>query len=158
MLITGLPKKQKGSCLCGKVVFEVAPPSRFCSHCHCVNCRKAHGAAFVTYLGVPSKQLKIKTGKIALKAYRYGYAYKGKKIVSTRTFCGQCGSSLFFESSRWPGEVHVAAGNMDGKIDKKPMLHFYYDQRPAWSKVHDALPKYGGPTGGKRLDRVPERS
>lgn len=145
------PKKQKGSCLCGKVVFEVTFPSRFCSHCHCGNCRKAHGAAFVTYLGVPAGQLRFVSGQRVLKTFRYGYAFKGKKVVAVRKFCGKCGSSLFFESSRWPGEVHVAAACMDGNIDKKPMLHFYYDRRPAWSRANDDLPKYGGPTGGERL-------
>ena len=34
-----------GSCLCGAVRFEVTLPSKFCAHCHCGNCRKAHGAA-----------------------------------------------------------------------------------------------------------------
>ena len=35
-----------GSCLCGKVRFELAGPPQFINHCHCSMCRKVHGAAF----------------------------------------------------------------------------------------------------------------
>jgi len=145
-------KREKGSCLCGGVVFEVAFPSRFCSHCHCSNCRKAHGAAFVTYLGVPEGRLKVLSGVRLLSAYTYGYGVGGKRVVSTRTFCRRCGSTVFFSSTRWPGETHVALACLDGEPDKEPAFHFYYDKRPSWSEVRDKLPKYGGPTGGKRLE------
>ena len=45
-----------GGCLCGAVRFEVAAPTKWCAHCHCSLCRRAHGAAFVTWFGVPNEQ------------------------------------------------------------------------------------------------------
>ncbi|WP_438269777.1 GFA family protein [Neptunomonas phycophila] len=35
-----------GSCLCGKVSYEISGEVGDIVHCHCVTCRKAHGAAF----------------------------------------------------------------------------------------------------------------
>ena len=36
----------RGSCLCGGVKYEISGPLMRSGHCHCSNCRKAHGAAF----------------------------------------------------------------------------------------------------------------
>src|SRR6516162_5594208 len=36
----------RGSCLCGGVKYEITGPLMRSGHCHCSNCRKAHGAAF----------------------------------------------------------------------------------------------------------------
>ena len=145
-------KNQRAACVCGAVQFEVSFPSRFCSHCHCENCRRAHSAAFVTYVGFKSPQVRLLSGRNSLTTYSYGYPFKGKQIISRRKFCKKCGTQLFFESSRWPGDVHVPRAVLPGCIDRSPQLHFYFDHRPDWMiPVKDALPKYGGKTGGEKV-------
>ena len=52
-----------GACLCGQVQFSIAPPTKWCAHCHCTMCRRAHGAAFVTWIGVPEGQFDFVTGR-----------------------------------------------------------------------------------------------
>lgn len=144
-------KKQKGSCACAAVRFEVEFPSRFCSHCHCENCRRAHSAPYVTFVGFKSSQVTVRSGRSALKSYSYDSFHENGRIKSIRRFCGKCGTQLFFESTRWPGEIHVSRAAIHGAVDRAPQLHFYYDQRPHWVSVKDRLPKYGGKTGGHRL-------
>ena len=39
--------------ICGTVEFSVALPTLFCGHCHCTMCQRNHGAAYVTWFGVP---------------------------------------------------------------------------------------------------------
>ena len=39
----------RGACLCKAVQFEVTPPTKWCAHCHCTMCRRAHGAPVVTW-------------------------------------------------------------------------------------------------------------
>ncbi len=130
----------RGSCLCGAVEFEVRLPSRFCSHCHCSNCRRAHGAAFVTWVGFPREQVKTISGVDILHRYH-------TDTGATRSFCSRCGSTLFFESPRWAGEVHVARANIKGEIDRAPADHFYVDHRASWWAITDSLPQHGGDTG-----------
>ena len=36
----------RGSCLCGSVKFEITGPLTKPLNCHCVQCRKQHGAVF----------------------------------------------------------------------------------------------------------------
>jgi hypothetical protein len=129
-----------GACLCGAVRFEVALPTLFCAHCHCTMCRRAHGAAYVTWIGVPRLQFRIQTGGTEL--VRYPSSKHGQ-----RSFCRVCGSSLFCESSMHPDRIDVVLANMEGPVDRAPQAHVYFDDRAEWVVVDDGLPQLGGDSG-----------
>jgi hypothetical protein len=99
-------------------------------------CRRAHGAAFVTWFGVPAAAFRITQGGDRLSRFK-------SSAEAVRSFCGTCGSTMLFESSRWPGEVHVALANMLDAIDRRPTAHVYFDDHVDWITVDDALPKIG---------------
>lgn len=138
-----MPERVTGGCLCGDVRFEVHGASRFCAHCHCQNCRRAHGAAFVTWVGYAEPQLKIVAGEDRLVRYR-------TDTDATRTFCGRCGTTLFYAGPRWAGEVHIARAHIDGAIDREPAAHVYVDHAADWYAIDDALPRYGGTSGTEK--------
>lgn len=123
-----------GECQCGDVRFAVVPPTLFCAHCHCEFCRRAHGAAFVTWFGVPEERFRFLAGEE--KVTWYASSKQGR-----RGFCSRCGSTLFFRSSLAPGEVHIALANMRGDIDRRPELHVFFDARVDWVALADDLPR-----------------
>jgi hypothetical protein len=130
----------RGSCLCGGVVFEVVLPTLVCAHCHCTMCRRAHGAAFVTWFTVLRSHWRISEGEDLLQRYH-------SSDHATRSFCGRCGSSLFFETSREPDRMDIVLANMDDTIDRVPQLHIYSDDRVPWVGLEDGLPQLGGESG-----------
>jgi hypothetical protein len=134
-----------GACLCGAVGFELEPPSNWVAHCHCSMCRRAHGAPFVTWVSVPPAQLRVVRGGDVLTRYP-------SSDGATRSFCGRCGSSLFFESTRWAGEVHVARACIPGPIDRAPQVHAFFSDRAPWISISDGLPHRGGPSGIEPID------
>jgi len=134
------PRVVEGACLCGAVRFEVTLPTLFCAHCHCTMCRRAHGSAYVTWIGVPRLQLRIHAGGTDL--VRHQSSDHGQ-----RSFCRVCGSSLFCESSRHPDRIDVVLANMAGPVDRAPQAHFYFDDRAEWVAVDDGLPRLGGESG-----------
>lgn len=134
-----------GSCLCGTIRFRVELPSLFCAHCHCTMCRRSHGAAYVTWFGVPHDRCTIETG--ADEIVRYASSSHG-----SRSFCGRCGSSLFCESSERPDEVDIVLANMEAAIDRAPQLHIYWDDRADWVAVGDDLPRLNGDVGDDPAD------
>jgi len=134
-----------GGCLCGAVRFEVRPPTKWCAHCHCSLCRRAHGAAFVTWVGVERPQFKLTSGDEHLCWY-------SSTPEARRGFCSRCGSTLFFESERWSEEVHIALAHMDGPIDRTPKVHVFYDSHVDWVEPADDLRRLGGPSGVDPLD------
>jgi molybdopterin-guanine dinucleotide biosynthesis protein A len=115
----------RGQCHCGKVRFIARFPSRFCVHCHCANCRQAHSAGFVTWVGFRADQVAVLSGRDELVGYE-------SSPGTRRTFCRTCGTRLFFESGRWPGEVHVPLAAFTTAIDREPEGHAFYEEHVAW--------------------------
>jgi hypothetical protein len=48
---------------------------------------------------------------------------------------------LFFESTRWPGETHVARALFTDPLDREPSVHVFYESHVPWLHVDDDLPK-----------------
>ena len=125
----------KGSCLCGAVKFGLELPSKWCAHCHCTLCRKSHGAGYVTWVGFEESRFTLLEGQQELTWY-------ASTPGAQRGFCNNCGSSLFFKSGKWAGEIHVALGSLDSSIDRKPQAHVFHDTHVDWMALDDALAIY----------------
>ena len=121
-------QKAHGSCLCGAVNFEFDFPSLWCAHCYCAMCRKAHGAGFVTWIGVAESQFRLTGDRSALESY-------ASSAGATRQFCDVCGSSLFFTSEKWPGEVHIALACLDTPADREPERNVFTDNKAHWIEL-----------------------
>ena len=123
-----------GACLCGRLRFSARLPTLWVAHCHCTLCQKNSGAAFVTWAGFNEADVAIDDSAHALKWYSATEnAYRG--------FCGDCGSTVFFRSTRWPGELHIPVVNLHGPLDKSPQTHVYWDSHQPWLGLADGLPR-----------------
>ena len=59
-----------------------------------------------------------------------------------RGFCGECGSSLFWDA---PGRdyVAIAAGSLDGHTGLRVVAHWYTSQKGDWYELpDDGLPRH----------------
>ncbi|WP_418114430.1 GFA family protein [Vibrio scophthalmi] len=123
-----------GSCLCGNVRFSVAGFSEKVANCHCSMCRKFHGAAFGTLVGV--KGLNWVSGKDLLKEF---VASNG----TTRTFCFNCGSSLGFRVKGEPlKNIELAISTFDVDIPVKVDAQIYTAYKANWCELQPELPAY----------------
>ena len=130
-------KQVNGSCLCGTVEFLAGLPSKWCAHCHCSICRKAHGAGYVTWVGFEDNQVDFAQGEKELKWYE-------SSKDAQRGFCGQCGSTLFFRSERWPGELHIALACINDPIDREPQANVFFDKHVNWMPIDTSLKQIDG--------------
>ncbi|HWU45092.1 MAG TPA: GFA family protein [Bdellovibrio sp.] len=137
-------KCYKGSCLCKAVTYEITTPIKFVIHDHCTICRRASGAAFVTWGGVKAEQFKLTSGSENLTSFKYS-------ADSERQFCKHCGSQLFFKAKRWEGEVHFTRATINEEMDEKPKGHVFYSDKVNWFQFEDGLPRYGGQSGMEPL-------
>ena len=126
-----------GSCLCGAIGFAATLPSKWCAHCHCSMCRKHHGAGYVTWVGFESSQVRITRGEDRLSWF-------DSSPGAQRGFCRTCGSSLFFRSERWAGELHIALGCVDDAIDRRPDANAFFDTHVEWMPIDTSLKQLGG--------------
>ena len=128
-----------GHCLCGDLQFEATLPSKWVAHCHCTMCQRSGGSAFVTWVGLDEDNCKILDPQHRLQWYK-------SSDQGERGFCSRCGSTLFFRSGRWAGELHVTLANFLGPVDRAPQAHVFWDTHVDWVRL-DA---------GDGLRRVPE--
>lgn len=130
-------KRVTGSCLCGAVRFAADLPSKWCAHCHCSMCRKAHGAGYVTWVGFEQHQVSMTEGSDQL-------TWHDSSPGAQRGFCRKCGSSMFFRSERWAGELHIALGAMDDEVDRKPQANVFFDRHVDWMPIDKTLKQVDG--------------
>ena len=133
----------RGSCLCGDLRFTLGFPSKWVAHCHCSLCRRAHGAAFVTWVGMEATRCAIDDSHSRLQWYP-------STPGAERGFCSRCGSTVFFQSSNWPGELHIALANLHEPADRAPQSHAYWDTHVDWVALdpNDGLQRNPNPKAG----------
>lgn len=103
-----------GGCLCGRVrLVAIGQPYRV-GICHCLDCRKHHGALFHASAIFPQDAVTI-TGEVREFAGRF--------------FCSNCGSSVF---SRSGNEVEVNLGALDAPDRFEPTYELWTIRREAW--------------------------
>lgn len=125
----------RGSCLCGSVRYEIRGRLTRLTHCHCSMCRKAHGAAFGSYLGAEAEGFAFVAGEGEVAAYRSSPGVR-------RTFCRRCGATLQFLDDSDSAVVWVAAGTLDDDPGIRPLRHIWVGSKAPWYDIEDALPKY----------------
>ncbi|MEM9441049.1 MAG: GFA family protein [Pseudomonadota bacterium] len=103
-----------GSCLCGNVkIVALGRPYRV-GICHCLDCRKHHGALFHASAVFPENA-------VIIEGETQSYA--------GRCFCPACGSSIF---SRSADEVEVNLGSLDAPDQLRPTYELWVTRRESW--------------------------
>lgn len=140
-----MTEQYKGSCLCGKIRFEVDQFEPQTGNCHCSMCRKFHGAAYATLAEARREHFRWTAGADLLKGYT---ADNG----TTRCFCSNCGSSLTFASpDADPDLVEIALGCFDDEVSVKPDAHIFVASGANWARPQDDLPQYEAGRDSKRI-------
>jgi len=103
-----------GGCLCGEVRIVASGPPKRVGVCHCLDCRKHHGALFHASAIFPETAVSIRGEP---------RDYRG------RCFCPRCGSSVF---SRTGGEIEVNLGSLDATDQLTPTYEIWTVRREAW--------------------------
>lgn len=127
----------RGSCLCGGVRFEVSGEIGMLTLCHCSQCRKAQGSAFVAAAPVRSADFRLLSGEDLLQAYE---SSPGKQ----RVFCRRCGSpvlSLRAGDAQW---LRLRVGLLDTPLGRRADAHIFCGDRADWDDRLDDLPCHDG--------------
>lgn len=124
-----------GGCLCGGIRYEIDAELAPIQICHCGQCRKAQGAAFVTNIPVPSNFFRVTAGSELLREFE---SSPGK----LRCFCSRCGSPVLSRRTADPETVRIRAGTLDGVLVTRPVAHFHVASKANWWDISDTLPQF----------------
>jgi hypothetical protein len=103
-----------GGCLCGDVRIRASGEPYRVGLCHCLDCRRHHGALFAATAIFPEDAVTVE-GETR--------AHQG------RHFCPRCGSSVFARSA---DEVEVHLGALDAPDQLKPTYELWTVRRESW--------------------------
>jgi hypothetical protein len=113
-----------GGCLCGRVRLEASGEPWRVGLCHCLDCRKHHGALFYAAAIYPEAAVRIE-GETR--------DYQG------RHFCPNCGSSVF---ARYGDEVEVCLGALDAPGQFTPTYESWVIRREGWLPAFPTRHRY----------------
>ncbi len=126
-------RPRAGGCLCGSIRYETAGDSEAASICHCVSCRKSAGAQSVAWVVFPYGNFRVVSGEPAV--------YRSSDHVS-RTFCGECGTTLTYQHDEDPNSIDITAASLDLPDEFPPTRHVWLEDKLAWETVNDDLHRF----------------
>ncbi len=103
-----------GGCLCGDVRLVASGRPNRVGLCHCLDCRKHHGALFYAAAIFPQDAVSI-SGET--------------RHYANRHFCPRCGSSVFARSE---DEIEVHLGALDAPNQLLPTYENWIVRRESW--------------------------
>jgi hypothetical protein len=126
----------RGSCLCGRVRFEVIEPFVTLSYCHCTNCKKISGGAGTVNGRARTAAIRVLEGEELLQTFQPAEG-------TAKTFCSACGSNLF--GGGWPEseQASVRLSAIDEPFDQRPESHNFVRSVAPWETLpDDGLPRH----------------
>jgi len=125
-----------GGCQCGAVRYECAAEPLFSGNCHCRDCQKATGGAYVPAIAVPVQAVKI-TGEV-----KYYECRADSGHTFSRGFCPTCGGRVFGNTSGYPQFILITAGSLDDPSRFNPSMDFFTSSAQPWDRMDPELPKF----------------
>lgn len=113
-----------GGCLCGRVRIVASGRPWRVGLCHCLDCRKFHGALFHASAIFPEAAVTIE-GEV--------------RDYAGRCFCPVCGSSVF---SRSADEIEVNLGSLDAPDRFVPTYESWIIRRESWLPAFPLARRY----------------
>lgn len=147
------PTRAEASCLCGAVVMEIAVPAQWAWHDHSAASRRAHGAAYATYVGSWKSRFRFVKGEDEVTRYVDGRG-------DARSFCARCGTPLTYERARSPNNVNIPRALFSSGVGREPRYHIAIDELQEWTYLGEPLGPLKGFPGvvwnrGRRKRQVP---
>lgn len=119
-----------GSCACKYISYTLsAPPSRLVN-CHCTECRKQSGAAYLSFAHVARDAVTWSVEPTIWKS----------SDTASRGFCPRCGSTLMMALDKWPQILGIAAGTLNTSDELQvppPAAHIFLKEQASWSQLPD---------------------
>lgn len=120
--------EREGGCACGAVRYVVTGGPLRVGLCHCLTCRKRHGAPFNAFAAFRSDKVRIEGSPAVWTGAEHGLIHG----------CPTCGSPLFWTAASWPengegdGEIEIHLGGLDAVGQFTPQYEVWVKRREPW--------------------------
>ncbi|HXH95635.1 MAG TPA: GFA family protein [Gaiellaceae bacterium] len=127
---------REGGCACGAVRYRLTSEPLFVHCCHCLNCQRQTGSAFVVNVMIEADRVELLAGEPQPVAVpRDG----GKQQTIWR--CPTCQVAVFSRYTS-PGIRFVRAGTLDDPASVAPDVHIFTRSKLPWVALPDSVPAF----------------
>ena len=127
---------REGGCACGAVRYRLASDPLFVHCCHCLNCQRQTGSAFVVNLLIEADRVELLAGD------PQPVDVPRDDGSSQRIFrCPACKVAIFSEYGR-PEVRFVRGGTLDEPSSVSPDVHIYTRSKLGWVTVPESVPAF----------------
>lgn len=116
-----------GSCACGAVRYGVTGALTKVTFCHCSKCRRWHGHVGA-YAAVERDGFRLVESR--------GLKWHSVNEVVRRGFCGECGSSLFWDEDG-DERVSLCVGTLDAPTGLEAKAHIFVGSKGDYYPLPD---------------------
>jgi hypothetical protein len=127
---------REGGCACGAVRYRLTSDPLFTHCCHCLNCQRQTGSAFVINLLIEADRVELLAGDPQPVDVPRD---DGSKQRIFR--CPDCHVAVFSEYGR-PEVRFVRAGTLDRPSEVTPDVHIYTRSKLPWITLPDSVPAF----------------
>ena len=132
----GAGDAREGGCACGAVRYRLTSEPLFVHCCHCLNCQRQTGSAFVINLLIEAYRVEMTAGApVPVDVPRDD----GSRQRIFR--CPTCQVALFSEYGR-PDVKFVRAGTLDEPSTVRPDVHIFTKSKLSWVALPDSVPAF----------------
>lgn len=126
----------EGGCACGAVRYRLASEPLFVHCCHCLNCQRQTGGAFVINILIETERLELLSGDPQPVAVP-------RDDGSTQTIwrCPACQIALYSRYTH-PGVRFVRAGTLDDPAAVSPDVHIFTRSKLPWVTLPRSVPAF----------------
>ncbi|WP_433989599.1 hypothetical protein SuNHUV7_02240 (plasmid) [Pseudoseohaeicola sp. NH-UV-7] len=130
-------KEHSGSCGCGKVAYKMTSNPMIVHCCHCKECQKQTGAAYVL-------NAIIEADRVICEGATTEHTLptpSGKGQVITR--CASCGTAVFSSYLVRLGKLtYVRVGTLDDPSRCPPDVQIFTSSKQPWVPLHPDIPSF----------------
>ncbi|MGV3481945.1 MAG: GFA family protein [Sphingobium sp.] len=122
------------TCGCGQLRLACQGEPVRISICHCLECQKRTGSVFAA-------QARFPVGNVAIAGRSSQWTRVGDSgTAATFHFCPECGSTVYWEPSAFPGFISIAVGAFADPNFPPPGVSVYEERQHPWAMNAGALP------------------
>jgi hypothetical protein len=125
---------REGGCACGAVRYRLTSDPLFTHCCHCLNCQRQTGSAFVINILIETERVEQLAGEpVPIDVPRTG-------TQKQRIFrCPTCQVAVYSRYTR-AGIRFVRGGTLDDPTRIEPDVHIYTRSKVTWVTLPDSVP------------------
>ena len=126
----------EGGCACGEVRYRLTSEPLFVHCCHCLNCQRQTGSAFVINVLIETDRVELLSGEPHVVSVP-----RSDGNMQKIWRCRVCQVALFSEYT-YPTVRFVRAGTLDDPTAVEPDVHIFTRSKLPWVALPESVPAF----------------